>query len=242
MAATATFERNRLLALLSPAEFERLRRHLAVVEFEHHHVFQSAGDESETAYFPLTSVVSLIVTDPDGRGVEIASVGREGVVGLPAVLAGAPAFSEVVQQVSGALAQIPMATLRAEIARNGELGLLMDRYAVGLLNQIGRQVICLRLHAIESRAARWLLACQDRVGRDDFTLTQDFFALMLGNTRPQVSLAASALRRAGLIDYRRGHITIRDREGLEAVSCDCYGMIRDGFSRVLGDGADPIGG
>jgi CRP-like cAMP-binding protein len=226
---------NRILSLLPPDELERLRPDLVLIEGKHHDVIYEHDEPIEFAYFPLGGVVSLIATDIEGRGVEMASVGREGMVGLAGVLSGGGMVGEVVQQISGPLARIEIGAVRAEMDRHERLATLFERYTVALLSQIGQGALCLRYHPVDPRAARWLLATHDRAGRNDFVLTQDFLALMLGVTRPQVSLAAEALKRAGLIDYRHGEIAIRDRAGLEAASCECYGLIRSEFIRLLGD-------
>jgi CRP-like cAMP-binding protein len=198
----------------------------------------------ETAYFPLDAVMSLIATDSDGRTIEIASVGREGVLGLPGALDGGLMVGEAVQQVSGRHARIAMSDLRAEVERRGTLSAVLERYTVALLSQVAQSLICLRHHRLDARAARWLLATHDRVQRDEFVLTQDFLSVMLGVTRPQLTLVAASLRRAGLIDYKRGHVVIRDRKGLEGVACECYEVIKTEFARLLGDGNgwQPVGG
>ncbi len=204
------------------------------------------GEEIEFAYFPLTGVCSLIATDYAGDGVEMASVGREGMIGLPGALSGQRMVGEVVQQITGHMLRTPIGEVRSEIERRGALSHIVERYTVALLSAIGQGVVCNRHHPVESRAARWLLATHDRVGADSFRLTQDFLATMLGVTRPQVTLAAASLRNAGLIDYRRGEIRILDRQRLEDASCECYGVLRDEFDRLLGDANGnpwvPVGG
>ena len=246
MGADPALKGNRLLALLPDEEFQRLAPHLAIVDGVHHDVIYAVGANMERAHFPLTAVMSLIGTDAEGRTIEMASVGREGVVGLPGALAGGNMIGEVVQQVSGRHAGIPIADLRAEIERRGVLSDIIERYTVALLSQVGQSLVCLRHHRLDARAARWLLATHDRVGRDDFVLTQDFLSIMLGVTRPQLSLAAGRLRRAGLIDYTRGRVRIHDRPGLEATACECYQVIQSEFRRLLrssdGNGWQPVGG
>jgi CRP-like cAMP-binding protein len=237
---------NRLLALLPRAEYDRIRRVATMVDTKHHDVIYADGAEPEFAYFPLGSVMSFIATDSDGRGVEAASVGREGMVGLSGVLSGGGMIGEVVAQISGPSARFAVEALRAEVDKRGVLAHVLDRYTVALLSQISQGLVCNRHHPVDSRAARWLLATHDRVGQDQFVLTQDFLAIMLGVTRPQVSLAAASLRRAGLIDYRRGRVEIIDRSGLEAAVCECYRIIQGEFARLLrNDGQNgwpPVGG
>lgn len=230
---------NRLLSILPADELERLRPHFELVEGKHHDMVYRHGEPIEYAYFPLAGVVSLIATDADGHGVEMATVGCEGIVGVPGVLSGAGMIGDVVQQISGPLVKIEVGVVRAEMDRRSRLANLIERYTVALLSQMGQGAICLRYHPVDQRTARWLLASHDRAGQDTFVLTQDFLAIMLGATRPQVSLAAAALKRLGLIDYRYGRITIRDRAGLEKCACECYGRIRAEFVRLLGDGETP---
>ena len=139
-----------------------------------------------------------------------------------------------------------MDDLRREVERRGALSHVLERYSVALLSAIGQGVVCNRHHPVDSRAARWLLASHDRVGKDRFRLTQDFLATMLGVTRPQVTVAAASLRRAGMISYHRGDLQILDRVGLEEASCECYFVLRDEFDRLLGDSNGhpwvPVGG
>ena len=234
--ASADLRVNRLLSLMPAEELARITPDLLIVDRPDHDVVYERGADIEFAYFPLTGVVSLIATDAEGRGLEMASVGREGLVGLTGALLGGAMIGEVIQQISGQLVRIPIGVLRAEIERRQVLSAVIERYTVALLSQIGQGVVCNRHHPVEARAARWLLAAHDRVVRDDFVLTQDFLAIMLGVTRPQVSTAAAGLRRAGLITYSRGHVRILDRAGLEASTCECYRIIEAEFSRLLGNG------
>ena len=222
-----------MLALLPEAELARLAPDMTLIDLRHHDVIYAAGAEVCFAYFPLSAVMSVIATDSDGRGVEAASVGREGIVGLAGALGASATIGEVINQVSGRAFRIPIEPLRQEIERRETLSAMVEHYTIALLAQISQSLVCNRHHPIEARTARWLLATHDRVGQDSFVLTQDFLAVMLGVTRPQVSIAATTLRRRGLIDYRRGRITIADRAGLEAAVCECYGIIQAEFTRLL---------
>ena len=246
MAAAPTLKGNRVLSLLPADEFERLAPLLTLRTGKHHDAIYPIGAPMDIAYFPLDSVMSLIATDSDGRTIEIASVGREGLVGLPGALAGGQMVGEVVQQVSGRYGAMAMTDLRAEVERRGVLSTVLERYTVALLSQVAQSLVCLRHHRLDARAARWLLATHDRAQRDEFVLTQDFLSVMLGVTRPQLTLVASSLRRAGLIDYKRGQVRINDRAGLEAVACECYEIIKTEFARLLGtsdgNGWHPVGG
>ncbi len=246
MAAQPELTENRLLALLPDEDLARLAQHFVMVNGRDHDMVYAATDEMEFAYFPIGGVCSLIATDAAGDGVEMASVGREGMLGLPGALSGARMIGETVQQISGPMVRIPIADLRREVERRGALSQILERYTVALLSAIGQGVVCNRHHPVDSRAARWLLATHDRAGKDRFRLTQDFLATMLGVTRPQVTVAAASLRRAGMISYHRGDLQILDRAGLEGASCECYFVLRDEFVRLLGDSNGrpwvPVGG
>jgi len=193
---------------------------------------------NRTAFFPLSGVASLIALDSDGRAVEMASVGREGMVGLAGALGTSFMLGESIQQIAGESFTIPVSVLRTEVERRAGLSDVLERYTTALLAQIGQGVACNRLHDLELRAARWLLMTQDRVGANDFELTQEFFGVMLGVARPQVSLAAGTLQRAGVIRSSRGRIEIVDRRGLESMACSCYDIIRNEFTRLLGGWVD----
>jgi CRP-like cAMP-binding protein len=235
-----------MLALLPEPELARLTPDVSVVDLRHHDVIYAVGAPVEDVWFPLGAVMSVIATDSEGRGVEAASVGREGMIGLAGALGATGTIGEVINQVSGRAARIAIGPLRREIERRETLSRVLERYTVAFLGQISQGLVCNRHHPLESRTARWLLATHDRVGQDSFVLTQDFLAIMLGVTRPQVSIAAAALRRRGLIDYRRGRITIADRAGVEAAVCECYGLIQAEYARLLrtdgGNGWHGVGG
>ena len=230
---------NRLLSLLPDEDLARLEPHLTTVQSRMRDVIQPAGVPVHFCSFPLDAVLSVIVTDADGSAVEMATVGREGVVGLPGALAHDATIGEVITQLGGHDARIDVDAVRAEIDRRGAFFHVLSRYSAALFSQMAQNVLCVSRHPIESRAARWLLATQDRVNRDRFAMSQDFLAIMLGVSRPQVTLAAGALRRAGVIDYTRGNDSVRDRLRLESMSCECYRIIRDEFDRLLGDPAHP---
>lgn len=140
---------------------------------------------------------------------------------------------ETIAQVSGLAARIETAAVRHEVEGRGAVSTVVERYILAFLTQVTQSLVCNRHHPVGQRTARWLLATHDRVDGDSFVLTQDFLALMLGVTRPQVSNAAASLRREELIDYRRGRIWIRDRARLQAMACDCYTIIRSEFERLL---------
>jgi hypothetical protein len=177
---------------------------------------------------------------PGGRiegdgGVEVATIGNEGLVGLPVSWGASYANSrELVQvQVPGEALRMDAGVFATEIAAHESLSSVVQRYTQAFFAQVTQQVACNGLHSIQERCARWLLLTHDRIGSDEFPLTQDFLAQMLGARRPTVSTAAGILSQAGLIRYRRGRLTVTDREGLEGASCECYAVVREVFDRLL---------
>jgi CRP-like cAMP-binding protein len=186
-----------------------------------------------TVYFPETAVVSIVSTMADGTSVEVATVGAEGVVGLPAFLGTDSLPMTVLAQVSGEAWRLDADVFRHEAERSDTMRRFMGRYVQGLIVQIAQTVACNRLHPVGERTARWLLMTADRVGANEFRLTQEFLATMLGVHRPSVTVAAGELARRGTIAYHRGQVRITDREALEAASCECYGVIRAEFDRLL---------
>jgi CRP-like cAMP-binding protein len=184
-------------------------------------------------YFPRTGVMSMVIRMEDGGSVEVGMVGYEGFVGVPAFLGTDRSPTQVFCQVPGSGLRMPVAAFRDEVRREGAFQLAIMRYTQSLLNTVSQSTACNQLHAINLRCARWLLATHDRVGEDEFPLTQEFFAMMLGVRRASVTVAAGVLQKAGLISYHRGHIRIIDRPGLEAASCECYRLMRDELDRLL---------
>ena len=226
---------NRLLAALPADVYDRLRAAMTPVELRHAHRIYELGEPITQVYFPLTALVSLMIVLEDGKQVEMAAVGREGMAGLPVVLGSDSDGHVAMTQIPGRALRLDRETLRAVLAVAPELRAILGRYALVLLTQAGQAAACNGLHALAERAARWLLEAHDRVGSDRFLLTQDFLASMLGVRRPSVTLAAGMLQQAGLITYHRGQVTILDRSGLEAASCECYDAIRRETDRLLGD-------
>jgi CRP-like cAMP-binding protein len=170
----------------------------------------------------------------DGLAVEAGTVGNEGMVGLPLYLGAETSPHRAFSQVPGEALRMRAGDFTAELARQGPLHAVLKRYNQALINQMAYSVACNRLHSVEERMCRWLLMTQDRVGAEQFPLTQEFLAQMLGVRRPSVTVVAGILQKAGLIVYSRGLITIRDRAGLEAASCECYRVVRDELDRLLG--------
>ena len=224
---------NALLAALPSADYARIAPTLSVIPLKLKETLQKAGEVVQQVYFPGGGFISVLTVLEDGRMVEVATVGREGVAGLPAALNGDPSPSEAfVQAESDTCYRMPTTAFRMEMDRGGPFSELITRYLHALFGLVMQSTACNAVHSVEQRLARWLLMAQDRVGANDFPLTQEFVAMMLGVTRPSVTVVAGTLQKAGLITYRRGHVTIVDREKLEEASCECYRAATDLLNRV----------
>ena len=227
---------NRLLDSLPEADRADLAPHLETEHLELKDLMLEAGKRIEHAYFPTSAVASLLNLVEDNSGVEMATVGNEGMIGLSLSWdASVLNPREVVQcQVPGDALVMDAETFAIKVSEGGAFGDVIHGYTQAFVSQIGQQVACNGLHSIEERCARWLLLTNDRVGADEFPLTQEFLAQMLGVRRPSVTVVAGILQEAGFIRFRRGRIQIRDRHGLESVSCECYRVLREVFDRLLG--------
>ncbi len=225
---------NRLLDLLPVEDHDRLRPSLETVAIGVKEVVCEADELIPHVYFPTGAVISLVTPMSDGATVEIATVGREGMVGL-AIFLGADAMpSRADGQIPGDALRMEAGAFRAEVERNGPLVRVLNRYAHALFTQAALVLACNGVHPAGQRCARSLLQTHDRVGADQFVLTQEFLARMLGVRRARANSAAGLLREAGLIGYARGRLTILDRRGLESASCECYRVIGREFDRLLG--------
>jgi len=214
---------NRLLAALPAPDYARILPSLTVVPLKLKDILHKPGDPIRDVYFPAGGFCSMLTVLQDGSMVEIATIGREGMVGVSAVLDGAPVTSAaMVQGESDTCYRMKVDAFRREIDRRGIFHELMARYAQALFGFVAQSTACNAIHSVEQRLARWLLMARDRMGSDDFPLTQEFVAMMLGASRPTVTVVASTLQKAGLIKYRHGHVTIVDSENLEGASCECY--------------------
>lgn len=194
------------------------------------------GEPIRSVYFPVTAVASHLTSMDDGSGVEIATVGNEGMVGAQVFLGtrtvGSRDFAQV--QVPGDLLVFEADVFREE-AQDGEFHGVLERYVQAYLRQVSQQVACNGLHNVEERCSRWILLTHDRVGGDEFPLTQEFLSQMLGVRRASVTVAAGTLQKAGFIRFRHGRVSILDRRGLEEASCECYRVLREEFDRLLSD-------
>ena len=226
--------RNALLARLPTAEDQRLASQLEAVSLQPRDVIERQGERLEAVYFPVDLVMSVVECTETAGEVEITTIGNEGVVGMPAFLGAATSLYNTHCQVPGRALRLGVTELRGLLAANATLHQLFRLYAQITIAQLSRNVICHHLHQAEPRTARWLLVTHDRVGADEFLLTQDFLAQMLGVRRMTISGIASGFQQRGLIRYTRGRITITDRAGLEASACECY-RILDEQTRTLLD-------
>jgi CRP-like cAMP-binding protein len=226
---------NRLLGLLPPRDYARLRPHLQRTRLEYRQSLYRAHKPIGFVYFIETGVGSLVNTMANGDAAEVGTIGNEGVVGLPLVLGDDRAPTGVYVQVPGAGLRMKAGVFNKEIARSASMRTVMLHYAHAFFNQVAQSAACNQFHSLEQRCCRWLLMTHDRMHSDEFLLTQEFLAMMLGVQRTGVTAAAGTLQRAGLIHYRRGNVTIIDRRGLTRRSCECYGISRREFDRLLGD-------
>jgi CRP-like cAMP-binding protein len=225
---------NRFLCALPAESYDRLATELETVELRAKVVLWEPGAPIRSIYFPHTSVVSLIVPLQDDVSVEASTIGREGFLGVPVLLGGESTSTRAIAQVSGMASRLPASVFRRAIAEDGALRDLSLRYAQALFEQTAQSVACMAHHELSERCARWLLMTRDRVDGDDFRLTQEFLAIMLGVRRSTVTVAAGMLQRAGLITYQRGRVAILDRAGLEEASCECYDVVRRKYETLVG--------
>ena len=188
----------------------------------------------EHIYFPKSGIISLVNITEDGRTVEAATVGNEGMVGIPVLLGADRMPGQAISQIAGDAMRMKSDIFKRQVLPGSPLHNLLLRYTQALLNQISQSVACNCLHSIEQRCCRWLLITHDRVKSDQFPLTQELLSQMLGVRRASVSEVAATLQKAGFIRYSRGRIRILDRRGLEETSCECYRIVKEEFDRLLG--------
>jgi len=224
---------NRLLATLSKKEYARLLPALKPINLTFGEVLYEPGDIIEKVYFPNDSIVSLLSALSERSSLEVGMVGNEGMAGLPIFMGVNISRTRALVQGTGSAMSMTSATVRREASRLGALHRLLHRYTHSLLTQVAQSAACNRFHSVEARLARWLLMSSDRLGLDEFRLTQDFMSNMLGVRREGVNRAAGTLQSNKLISYSRGVITILNRRGLEANSCECYAIIRSESNEYL---------
>jgi CRP-like cAMP-binding protein len=225
---------NQILAALPPADYERIAPHLEPVKLLHGHYLYHRGDRIEHVYFPTDSMVSLVSHMADGGNVEVGVTGYEGIVGLSCLLGVDKSPYETMMQIPGEVAKVPAQVIKNEFKRGGPLQDLLLRYTQSFLLMTSQVAACNRAHTVGERLARWLLMTYDRCVSTELPLTHEFIAMMLGVRRAGVTEAAVILQTEGLITYRRGHITIEDRQGLEEFACECYQIIKAEFDLLPG--------
>ncbi|MFA5628259.1 MAG: Crp/Fnr family transcriptional regulator [Thiohalomonadaceae bacterium] len=224
---------NHLLAALPPDECARLLPHLELVPMPLGKALYESGDELRHVYFPTTSIVSLLYVMINGASAEIAVVGNEGIIGVALFMGGQTMPNRAVVQSAGHAYRLKGQLLKQKFNRSGELQHLLLRYTQALLTQMAQTAVCNRHHTLDQQLCRWLLLSLDRLPSNELVMTQELIANMLGVRREGVTEAAGNLQRDGLIKYQRGHITVLDRAGLEARTCECYAVVKKEFDRLL---------
>ena len=226
---------NHLLAALPTAEFERLAPHLELVPLPLGAILYEPGGQMQHAYFPTTSIVSLHYVMESGASAETAGVGNEGVVGISLFMGGGTTPSSAVVQTAGHAYRLESRRLREEFDRAGLVQRLLLRYTQALITQVTQTAVCNRHHSVEQQLCRWLLLTLDRMPTNELIMTQELVASMLGVRREGITEAAGRLRQAGVIRYRRGHIAVLERSGLETRACECYAVVKKELGRLLCD-------
>ncbi|HWS11943.1 MAG TPA: Crp/Fnr family transcriptional regulator [Rhodocyclaceae bacterium] len=224
---------NHLLAALPAQDFARLSANLELVPMPLGHVLYESGSELRQVYFPTTAIVSLLYVMIDGASAEIAVVGNEGIIGVALFMGGETMPNRAVVQSAGHAYRLRGQLLKEEFNRSGQMQHLLLRYTQALLTQMAQTAVCNRHHSLDQQLCRWLLLSLDRLPSEELVMTQELIANMLGVRREGVTEAAGDLQRAGLIRYQRGRITVLDRTGLEARACECYGVVKKEFDRLL---------
>jgi CRP-like cAMP-binding protein len=227
--------RNHLLAALPEADWQRWQPQLEWVPLPLGQVLYESGCTMSHVYFPTDAIVSLLYVMADGASAEIAVVGNEGVVGISLFMGGGSTPSRAVVQSAGQGWRLRAAAIRDEFNDSAPVMHLLLRYTQALITQMAQTAVCNRHHVLDQQLCRWLLLSLDRLGGDELRMTQELIANMLGVRREGVTEAALKLQRDGLIRYSRGHITVLDRAGLEARTCECYEVVRKEYARLLPD-------
>lgn len=226
---------NDLLATLPADELRRLHHHLELVPLPLGEVIYESGGKLSHLYFPTTAIVSLLYVTEDGASAEISIVGNEGVIGVAIFMGGDTMPNMAVVQSAGYAYRLKAEVLQQEFNRSLPMRHLLLRYTQALLTQMAQTAVCNRHHAIEQQLCRWLLLSFDRLPSNELIMTQELISNMLGVRREGITDAARKLQSAGLIAYRRGHITLLDRQGLEDNVCECYGVVKKEYDRLLPD-------
>jgi CRP-like cAMP-binding protein len=230
---TSAPTQNHLLAALPAADYQRLLPDLELVPLPLGMAVYESGGRLDYVYLPVDCIVSLLYVMKDGASAEIAVVGHEGLVGIALFMGGESTPSRAVVQSAGYAYRLPSKILKREFEQGGPLQHLLLRYTQALITQMAQTAVCNRHHSLDQQLCRWLLLSLDRLQGNELVMTQELIANMLGVRREGVTEAAGKLQDAGLISYRRGTITVLDRPGVEARSCECYQVVKTEFDRLL---------
>jgi CRP-like cAMP-binding protein len=228
---------NKLLQALPAAEQALIAPHVAQVDLERGRLLYDPGDIIDHVYFPHDGVISLMTLMDSGAAIESTTIGPEGALGLMAAVAPRQSLSRALVQTPLTASRISAERLHEAWEKSPQLRDLVDRHTEALFGHAMQSAACNALHSVEARFCRWLLTCHDRIATDTITLTQEFLADMLGVQRTTVTAVARTLQDKGMIRYRRGVVDILDRNGLQALSCECYGVVRRTYQRLLGQPA-----
>jgi CRP-like cAMP-binding protein len=225
---------NRLLASLSPADYQRLIPDLKYRPLKIRQVLSKSGDRLTEVYFPEKSLCSIVTTMDDGASVEVAMVGDEGMTGIAAILGEPISSGDVIVQAAGhGVYALGLAAFEREMSRGGVFRDVMTKYAQVFVGMLTQSVACNGLHSADERCCRWLLMTHDRLGTDEFHITHEMLSMMLGVRRPTITLVLAQLAKAGMISQVRGRLRIVDRRALESESCECYRTVKNMFDRLL---------
>ncbi len=233
MSMTPNPEMNHLLEAVSHEVKARIFPHLELIDLPLGHVLYESGHTMRHVYFPIDSIVSMLYVMESGASAEIAVVGNEGLVGVSLFMGGESTPSRAVVQSAGKAYRIAGQRIVEEFNRHGDLLMLLLRYTQSLITQMAQTAVCNRHHSIDQQLCRWLLLSLDRLSGNKLVMTQELIANMLGVRREGVTDAAGKLQRQGVIEYNRGHITVLDRKQLEALSCECYAVVKRETDRLL---------
>jgi len=226
---------NHLLAALPAAEFERLAAHLEPVVMPLGEMLYEPGAQLQHAYFPVSAIVSLHYVMESGASASVAAVGNEGIVGVSLYMGGDTTPSSAVVQTAGDAYRLARRLLKQEFERSGPTQRLLLRYTQALMTQMSQTAVCNRHHSVEQQLCRWLLVTLDRLPSDNIVMTQEMVAGMLGVRRESITEATGRLQQAGVVQVRRGHLTVLERAGLETRVCECYAVVKSEFGRLLAD-------
>lgn len=230
----AQTKQNRLLELMPHDDRDQFRQHLEEIPFPYKMPLYRANEPIEYVYFPIEGVASLVTTMKNGSAAEVGTIGNEGIVGVPIILGDTMSPADVYVQVEGRALRLKSHIFKKLLDDNPAARTIMLHYVHAFFNQVSQSAACGHFHQVEQRTCRWILMTHDRVQAESFPLTQEFLAMMLGVRRSSVTSAAQALKDKDLIAYSRGHVRIINRTGLERCSCECYGVSKREFDRLLG--------